>query len=62
MEFPFLVMHIGIVSTDFAMFIYLIKWEQQPNSSTNKQKGVLLYNHPSFDLNFCINFHFINYI
>lgn len=42
MEFPFQVMHIGPVNTDFAMLNYLIKLEQQPNSSTNiKQKGVL---------------------
>lgn len=57
--FPFQVMYTGIVSTDFAM-LYLIKWEQQPNESTTKQTSVLLYNHPSFDLNFCINLFFIN--
>lgn len=58
--FPFQMMYTGIVSTDFAMFMYLIKWEQQPNESTTKQTTVLLYNHSSFDLNFCINLLFIN--
>ena len=35
-------MHIGPVSTDFAMLNYLIKLEQQPNSSTNKTKGCVM--------------------
>lgn len=41
MGFPCQVMYSGIVSTDFAMFMYLIKWEYQPNES----ECVLYINH-----------------